>query len=345
MKVWKTNFSGLDDLVTNLINNIFDIENIESSFLDPLMKKELKNILNYLEIERRYSSIELDGFNQRLNIQWWKVFNTLENIIDFSLYSINEWQKFINIRNPRNHLLIRLHAKQILLSKEIFTLLRNGFWEWANARWRSLYENVVITAFICQNKKDVAIRYLEHVNILNYKEALKYKDNYKKLGHRWYGRDDLVKLEVIRNELLNKYWKNFDKDYWWIPDIISKDKTFGSIERLVDMTHFGPYYKYSSRSIHSSAKSFSNLWNNNSDLLLIWPSNSWLSDPIQNTAIFLMKWASFILLDFIKQPRKNIQARIITLYLIKILMWIEKWIWEECIKIQDSINLNESNSD
>jgi len=343
MEKWKIDFWLLDERVEKFINSNFNIEDIKGIFKGTLKKWELADIIESLEQNRLYNSIEEDWFNKRLYIRWWKLFNKISYIIDFSFYSIYEWQQFIDRSNVRNHVLLKLHSKQLLLAKEILVLLKNWYWEWANARWRSLYENVVITSLICNNGNELALRFLEHKNIFNYKEALKYKESYKKLKHKWYWKDNFEELEKEKNRLLNKYWKDFWKgDYWWLTDDISKNKNFSEIEKIVDMSHFKPYFSLSSRSIHSSSKSFDNLWKKDKYLHLIWASNIWLVDPIQNTTMFLMKWTTFILLDFVKQlDEKDLKHRIILLYFTRILMWLDENTWKEAIKIQDEIDRDE----
>lgn len=342
MEKWEINFWELDEKIENFINSDFDIKDVENIFKKTIKKNELKEIIESLEQNRLYNLIDEDWFNKRLDIRWWKLFNKISHIIDFSFYSIYKWQQFIDKSNVKNHILLKLHSKQILLAKEILVLLKNWYWEWANARWRSLYENVVITLFICNNWDELATRFLEHKNIFNYKEILRYKESYKKLKHRWYWKDNFKELEEDKERLLKKYGKSFLWDYWWITDSISKKKNFTEIEKIVGMSHFKPYFSLSSRSIHSSSKSFDNLWKKDDDLHLIWASNIWLIDPIQNTTMFLMKWATFILLDFVKQlNNKDIKNKIILLYFTKILIWLDKNTWKEAIKIQNEIDKDE----
>lgn len=343
-------YDKLDKIVENYINSSVGFKISSKEDLDRFLnivnqeadQKYLNEISKLLDKKFRYDDVEEQGYNKRLYFRWGKVFNRLKYIIEFSLYSIIEWQKFIDTRKVKNYILIRLHAKSILLSKEILLLLKNWYWEWANARWRSLYENTVITAFICDNNNDLAIRFFKHKGILNYKEALRYKESYEKLKHSDYWEANFKKLVKNREKLLLKYWKDFDKDYWWIPDKITKNKNFSEIEKLVDMSHFSPYFKLSSRSIHSSVKSFDNLWLWKEDVIMIWPSNIGLTDPLQNTAIFLMKSTTFILINFIKNL-KDISNKVILLFFVKTLIWLEKNIWEECMTIEEQIFSDESN--
>ncbi|NUJ97499.1 hypothetical protein HGA92_01775 [Candidatus Gracilibacteria bacterium] len=342
MKKGEIDFGLLDKKVEDFINSNFDIKDIEKNFKKSIKKKDLIDIIETLEKNRLYNGIEEDGFSKRLDIRWGKLFNKISYIIDFSFYSIYEGQQFIDRSNVRNHVLLKLHSKQILLAKEILILLRNGYGEGANARWRSLYENVVITLFISNNGNELAKRFLEHKNIFNYKESLKYKDSYKKLKHRGYGKDNFKELEEEKERLLKKYGKSFFGDYGWITDDILKNKNFTEIEKIVDMAHFKPYFSLSSRSIHSSSKSFDNLGKRNDDLNLIGPSNIGLIDPIQNTTMFLMKGATFILIDFIKQlDDKDIKNKIILLYFTKILIGLDISTGKEAIKVQDEIDRDE----
>ena len=116
---------------------------------------------------------------------------------------------------------------------------------------------------------------------------------------------------------------------------MSQPTNFSQLEKIVDMEHFNPYFKFSSRWIHSSIKSFDNIWDWDKDMILVWPSNIWLVDPIQNTAIFLMKWTSTILYTFFNELDENkVKDRIVVMYFIRLLTEFEKDIWKNAIKIE-----------
>jgi hypothetical protein len=195
MEVWNINLNWLDDIVWEYIQNKMNFESldnieekIEKIFSKDITKKELWYILNFLEDKYLFDEIEIDWFNKRLNLVWWRVFKRLKYLIDFSLFSVKEWQDLIDKNKIKNYLLIKLHAKSLLLVNEIFTLLKNWYWEWANARWRTLYENVITIEFLVKywNKENnLFLRFIEHSDILKYKSAESYKKSYKKLKHNY----------------------------------------------------------------------------------------------------------------------------------------------------------------
>lgn len=342
-------FQELLDVVSELIQNKINFnlyqnieKEIENIFKKNLSKKELKDIILFLDNSYSNNEIDIDSFNKRLNLRRWNIFKRLKYLIDFSVFSIKEWQELVDKNEIKNYTLIKLHTKSILLANEILVLLRNWYWEGANARWRTLYENIVTTIFLIEywnNENNLYTRFLEHIDVLNYKEAKIYKNSYKKLNHKWYWKINLLELEKRKNDLIKKYWNDFfKKDYWWISDDITKNKVFREIEKKTDMEHFIPYFKMSSRWVHSSSKSFQNIWLLEEELHLIWPSNIWLTDPLQNTALFILKWTVSILTDFNKQiDNNNIENKIILIFLNKILIWLEKWIWKECLEIEKEI--------
>jgi len=55
------------------------------------------------------------------------VFKRLKYLIDFSLFSIKEWQDLADKNSIKTYLLTKLHAKSLLLANEILTLLKNGY--------------------------------------------------------------------------------------------------------------------------------------------------------------------------------------------------------------------------
>ena len=68
-----------------------------------------------------------------------------------------------------------IHARACQMSRAILALLRAGFPDDAHARWRSLHELAVVSAFISECEEDVAERYVLHEVVEQRKLAQHYK--------------------------------------------------------------------------------------------------------------------------------------------------------------------------
>ena len=148
-------------------------------------------------------------------------------------------------------LLHRLTAKAVQISKEIFTLLRNGYSDGAQARWRSLHELSVICLFISENGNNVALRYIKHQAIDKYKSAKQYNEYYSKLGAKRILTKTMNELSKEYDELIAEYGQSYKNGYGWAAKALSlKNPRFSDIEASINLDHHRPYYKAASANIH-----------------------------------------------------------------------------------------------
>ena len=192
----------------------------------------------------------------------------------------------------RKSALLKIHARALQISNEILVLLKSGYADGANSRWRSLHELAVISFFLLNNDDDVSKRYLEHEIIRNFKESKDYKAHYKKLGYLPIERKEFNKIKKEKERICRIYTDNFQEDYGWIPRSILADRNFKTLEANVKLELLRPYYNLACDAIHGGSKGFYRLglmdiYQNK--ILLAGASNYGLADPIQNTAISLLQ--------------------------------------------------------
>jgi Family of unknown function (DUF5677) len=187
-------------------------------------------------------------------------------------------------------LLVRIHAKSVQVAKEIFTLLRNGFSDGAQARWRTLHELAVISAFISEHGEEVAKRYISHEAVDTYKAAVQYNEYYPRLGAEPISEEDLEIMRKDYETLLVQYGQNFKHDYGWAAGALALNRpTFRDIEVSIELDHLRPYYKAASANIHGNpAGVFQSLGLfPEEDIILSGPSTIGLTRPAQFTATSL----------------------------------------------------------
>lgn len=190
------------------------------------------------------------------------------------------------------HALTRIHVRALRISNEILTLLRSGYADGANARWRSLHELTVISLFLTQKEDEISERYLNHSVIRTLKDACDYQKHCKKLGYPPLKKGELKKLNEQRDRLIQKYGKEFGcPDYGWLPVEIEKRKrNFKGLEELVELDRLRPYYNLACDAVHGGSKGFYqlSLMDDFQDkILLVGPSNYGLADVLQNSAVSL----------------------------------------------------------
>jgi len=187
-------------------------------------------------------------------------------------------------------LLIRIHAKAVQVTKEIFILLRSGFSDGAQARWRTLHELAVISVFISEHGEDVAERYISHETIDIYKAAVQYNDYYPRLGAESISEEEMELMRKDYQNLLERYGQSYKHDYGWAAGALAiKRPTFRDIEASIDLDHHRPYYKAASANVHGNSTGvFQSLGLfPEEDIILSGPSDIGLTRPAQSTVISL----------------------------------------------------------
>jgi len=267
-------------------------------------EKTVKNIKSEmsegLEDRREYQS----GFEKRLYERWKKPLDLLEVLIYISTELGEEFNQKHRKEAVKNEdyifeVLTRMHGRACHTAFEIFTLLKSGFAEGGNALWRTLYEITIFSYFIEKHGQEVAERFSLYDSIENYELAKAYNKYHKLLGYEALKKEEFEELEKARNELSNKFGKDFCKLYGWLRNILNKP-TISEIAENVGLDKLLPFYKWSCSNVHAGTKGLrDNLGlikdNPKSNVILVGPSNYGLADPGQNTAISLYQMNTCLL--------------------------------------------------
>ena len=310
----------------------------------PDVSKEIKNVLDrnskqMLEEQRKTQT----GFEKRLYLRWKKAIDSFECLIRVSHESVEEHIKKIQSRIDYSNqdkwlALIKIHARSVHIANEILALLKGGYPDGANARWRSLRELAIISTFLKEHNNELAKRYLDYSVIRSLKEAKHYQNHQKKLRYKPLARGTLKRLEKEAQKLDEKYGDDFGnpyKDYHWIPKKILKNRNFTELEKLVGMDHLHPFYNLACDAVHGGAKGFYRIglmddWQDK--VHLIGPVNYGLADPLQNSAISLLH-TTISILGLEPDFEAIIQMKVINIYIQEI--------GEAAVKIQRQIEKEE----
>ncbi len=302
-----------DDIDTNIMRKV--IENfIENKLPLPIsfsntkkigiaVKKSIKETiaLAVKEMEKNSSDKIAKGKKRRTKFekdlyQIWKIPLDLLELLISSSIEIGENQKNKlsdgkkKITNAKYVALIKIHARAVHIGNEIFSLLRCGYADGANARWRSLYELTAIFLVLSKNNEDLSSRYLEHETIKRFRNLKDYQQYSPKIGYKPINKKQFQIAETTYNNLLKKYDLEFRKDYGWITKNVLGDRNFKKLVELAGIDGYYSYYNMSSDSVHGGPAGFlrMGLMDNRQDkVFLVGPSVFGLADPIQNTAYCL----------------------------------------------------------
>lgn len=178
-------------------------------------------------------------------------------------------------QNARFAALTQLHAKSVLVLKEIQALLESGFPDGAMARWRTLHELAVFSCII-ESCSESANFYLlsEHIN--NAKSARCYSEHLSSDSYQPYTPEELAEINEAEAEAIKLVGglNTKEENFWAIPYLKTKGysgrPTFYELEQHTDMGQFRPYYKLACEKVHAPANlEYGSLATTNNELSLI----------------------------------------------------------------------------
>ncbi len=279
------------DMIENL-DRIVEVvvEKSLPKFSGDVFKSLKKKGRNMLVKQREYQ----EKFENSLYQKWKEPLDLLESLIRVSMEAGELHANKILENNDSNQFkkdaLIKIHARALQISNEIFILLKSGYADGANARWRSLHELAVISFFLLENDNEVSERYLKYEVVERFNEAKDYKNQCKKLGYPPIDPYKFEKLKEEKNRLCEIYDDNFNWSYGWIPSSILPERSFKALEEHVNLNDLRPFYKFSSASVHGNSRGLYRLGvrdDYQDKVLLCGTSDYGLADPLETTAISL----------------------------------------------------------
>ncbi|EGQ9108636.1 hypothetical protein JG654_17680 [Vibrio cholerae] len=285
--------ANIDETMESIVNSVSDgmsdavleslFENFESMLEDQITIRE--NISQYVEDVWAYPLNLLQG---------------LIVMLDESIGAFLDKYPELYEQNFAVEVLVRIHAKANQVAKEIHLLLRNGFADGSQARWRTLHELAVISHFISKHGNECAERYLEHDLVEAYKSALQHNEYCERLGLTPYSQDDITSLKADYDNLMQKYGDEFRFDYGWSAKALGiKKPNFRDIELSVELDHHRPLFKSASSNVHANSTGV--LWRlgmpGEMNMLLAGPSEVGIDIPARYTVVSLIQ-ISVALLTF-----------------------------------------------
>jgi len=282
--------------------NIELSENLDETFRDIFLaysKKvgEIQFQNNMMELGKKVGEerISQKGFEDLLQNRWKKPFDLLEFFISQSIeigrqYNKKNRETAVKEQNFVFESLIQLHGWACLVAQEIMVLMKSGYADGANARWRTLNEIAVICFFIKKHGNDVGERYLSYQYIESCKAMREYQKYAERLGYVPFSKLKIENLKKIRENLIKKFGKNFTKNNGWAADVLNKESPkFFDLAEDIELEHLYPFFKMASNAIHATSSNalYFKLGSPEGKIIQVGPSNFGMADPGQNTAISL----------------------------------------------------------
>lgn len=259
------------------------------SFISGVASEFLNDSLDALE----------DGLKSRRESQSkiWKYWGATFNLFDFYIASYLDIAsmyreavlKTDDCLDLRFVAMTQLHAKSVLVLREIQALIEAGYPDGAMTRWRTLHELAVCSCVIFESEQS-AKYYLLSEHIKNAKGAKCYSDHAVKLNHEPYTQSELDSIASLKAAALEELGDDYNNsDYFWaMPFLIEKGykgkrPNLYDIEVKVGLDHYRPYFTLACEKIHAPSKSnYANFATSelNNTVLVVGPSHYGYETPI-----------------------------------------------------------------
>lgn len=243
---------------------------------------------------------ELSEFRAFLHDIWGTALDALEAFITLCVELAEDRfaDGLASMPKHKREVLARLHARSCQVSSEICTLLRSGFADGAHARWRTLYELVIVGEFLLDAPDQVAEMYIAHADVARAKEAEEFQRRQHSFGYEPISDSDMGKIIAAKEAARSKFGTGFLGDYGWATQYLkaqhnekSNRTSFSDIELAVDKSRLRNYYKLANRNVHAGFwGEYSRLGDDpkwTETILLAGPSHFGLATPAHNTVYSL----------------------------------------------------------
>jgi hypothetical protein len=266
------------------------------------MLRELKKAAPKMLRERKQSDT---GFEKRNYRRWKKPLDLLE-----LLWNISEevGGKFNQLERPAAVLakdyqfeaLVSLHARGLLIGREILCLLYGGFPDGALSRWRSLHEIAVMAVFLQRHDQEVSHRYLASFPFASLHAAEQLNSHSERAGMEPFSTQDLAEMKSRCDGFEARFGKEMHHERGWASQVLNNPKpTFAQLEKTVGLDHWRPRYRWASQHTHGGYRpALASLGTSEStqEVHLVGQSNSGFTDPLHMTAISLNLVTSSLLI-------------------------------------------------
>lgn len=183
-----------------------------------------------------------------------------------------------------------LHARSLLVTREIMCLMQGGFPDGAMSRWRTLHELAVTGAFLQKNGQEVSHRYLASRFFASYRAARDAKQYAERANLEPFSDSEMEEMKRYCDHFAALFGNEMSNDYGWASPVFKGNPkpNFRMIEEAVELDHWRPRYRWASQHVHSPHRpthALLGMSEAGQQVLLVGQSNSGMVDPIQMTAI------------------------------------------------------------
>jgi len=196
------------------------------------------------------SLIKLTGDSFKKGFDFLQIFIDLNKYCGKTNLELYE-DKIDKTDSIKQMLLFRIQSRACQVATEIQSLLRFGYPDGAFARWRTIHELSVIFITLFENPVRVSEMFLDYSVIERLKRAKDFEEQRVKINWPPLDNEKLDELYKDKENLIEKYGKEYTNNYGWTLDLLPKGKrNFKELEKLVGLDYMRPFYSWSNDNVH-----------------------------------------------------------------------------------------------
>jgi Family of unknown function (DUF5677) len=274
------------------------------SFVPQVVDFMLKNLKKKAPRMLREHKESDTGFERRNYRRWKKPLDLLELLWVISEEvgaNLNQTERpaAALAKDYQFEALVSLHARSLLIAREILCLLYGGFPDGALSRWRSLHELAVMAVFLRKQDQEVSHRYLASFPFASLRAAEKLNEHAERANMTPFTEQEIKAMVARCSGFEARFGKEMHNQYGWASVALNNPKpNFAQLEKAVSLDHWRPRYQWASQHTHGGyrpALSMLGTAESTQPVHLVGQSNSGLTDPIHMTAISLNQATSSLL--------------------------------------------------
>lgn len=205
---------------------------------------------------------EIRGFDERMRRHWGRALDLLFMTISCNVELSEEFRLNTSPTGPDPlwQSLSGLYSRACRVAFEVHHLLCGGFPLGGYARARTLHEIAIITKLLTKyhgkrGTEDLAERYQLHYLILDYKDALAFKEAFGDCDSEV--REQIEVGQETQARLCERFGHEFKGPQGWAFPLTGNARAgINDLEKLADLDHLRPHYKSMSHEVHADALSW-----------------------------------------------------------------------------------------
>jgi hypothetical protein len=147
--------------------------------------------------------------------------------------------------------LVSLHARSLLVAREILCVLYGGLPDGALSRWRSLHELAVMAVFLRRLDQEVSHRYLASFPFAALRAAKQLNEHAERANMEPFSEQEIKAMVARCAGFEARFGKEMHNQYGWASVALNNPQpNFTQLEKAGSLDHWRPRFQWASQHTH-----------------------------------------------------------------------------------------------